>query len=563
MPDDPSRTTIGEFLLRRFREAGVTHLFGVPGDFNLGLMQQLEDAGDPVWVGTCNELNGAYAADGYARLNGLGAVVVTHGVGALSAINGVAGAYSEHVPLICVTGSLPRVVSDRGLLMHHSFADGSQNAFLRAFAEVTAAQAQLTPQNAVREIDRLLDTAWRLKLPVYMEVPSDISYLEVPAPEGPIDMSLPASDRERLRSASGAVVRRLAEAQRPAIVVDLDADRFGVGDLVTALSDLRGIPVATVNTAKGVIDEEHPTFCGSYPGSPTAREIVENSDCAVAIGYRNIDSTTGFFASRLPQNTIDVRAYSVDVNGVNYQAVTLRDLLAEVVRMLPATAIASRAAYPAPTAEQSPPDEEGRLTQSALWRAVQGFLREGDVIIAEDGTAVAGCGGLRLPRGCTFVTQAVWGSIGYTVGSLLGTLIAAPERRHLLFVGDGSFQLTAQELSTILRHDLKPVIFLINNRGYTIERTILGKDARYNDVANWNYAGLPEVLKPSGNARSFVVETADELDHALTTHHDGLVFIELRMDMFDAPADLVRGGHKSAALDYGPRGPQARPGTEI
>lgn len=197
------------------------------------------------------------------------------------------------------------------------------------------------------------------------------------------------------------------------------------------------------------------------------------------------------------------------------------------------------------------------------WERIQAFLRDGDVLIAEDGTSSAGAMGLRLPPECTFITQAVWGSIGYSLGALLGTLIAAPQRRHLLFIGDGSFQLTAQELSTILRHDLKPIIFLINNAGYTIERTILGKTAHYNDVADWAYAQPPKVFRPDTTAESFVVRTVEQLDDVLNTPHDTLVFIESIMDPTDAPTNLITGGHASADVDYGPRGPQHRPGAQI
>src|SRR5579863_9315109 len=168
------KETIGNFLLRRLEEVGIRHIFGVPGDFNLELVQQLENRGRPEWVGNCNELNAAYAADGYARLNGLAALIVTNGVGALSAINGIAGAYSEHVPVICVCGSIPRKAMERGLGMHHTMADGTWDRFMNAYAQVTAAQARLTPGNAVEEIDRLILTAWREKLPVYMELPSDV-----------------------------------------------------------------------------------------------------------------------------------------------------------------------------------------------------------------------------------------------------------------------------------------------------------------------------------------------------------------------------------------------------
>jgi indolepyruvate decarboxylase len=552
--------TVGEFLLRRIREAGVGHAFGVPGDYNLELLQQLEDTGTLEWIGACNELNASYAADGYARLNGLAALIVTNAVGALSAINGVAGSYAEHVPVICVCGSIPLRSMERGLGMHHTMADGTWDRFLGAYAHVTAAQARLTPQNAVTEIDRLITTAWREKLPVYMELPSDIAYLDIEVPAAPLMLAEPPSDPERLRSCAAAIAGRLSEARSPAILVDLDAARFGAAGEIMTLAEKAQVPVAVAPTAKAVIDETFPYYVGLYNGKasqPHVREVIENSDCLLSIGYRPIDLTTGDFTGSLPAGTTHVRGHSVDVGEDNYQAVTLTEVLRAVTDAVPQ--VTSRPARrPAPSvAAGGHGDGSAKLTQAAYWQAIQGYIRAGDVLVAEDGTSYASFG-LQLPPNCTVVSQVIWGSIGYSVGSLLGTLTAAPDRRHLLFVGDGSFQLTAQELSTMLRHDYKPVIFLINNGGYTIERCWLGKTARYNDVANWAYADLPKVFRPDTTARSFVVKTVADLEKALSAPHDSLTFIEAIMDPFDAPTAVINSGNNGADLDYGPRGPQHR-----
>jgi indolepyruvate decarboxylase len=552
--------TVGEFLLRRIREAGVRHAFGVPGDYNLELLQQLEDTGTLEWIGTCNELNASYAADGYARLNGLAALIVTNAVGALSAINGVAGSYSEHVPVICVCGSIPLRSMERGLGMHHTMADGTWDRFLNAYAQVTAAQARLTPDNAVTEIDRLILTAWRDKLPVYLELPSDIAYLDIEVPAAPQILAEPASDPERLRSCTAAIAGRLSEARSPAILVDLDAGRYGAAGEVMTLAEKMQLPVAVVATAKAVIDETFPYYAGLYNGKasqPQAREAIETSDCLLSIGYRPVDLTTGDFTASLPADVIHARGHSVDIGDDNYQAVTLKEVLRGVIDAVPqVTSRGTRQPVP-PVAVADHGDGSAKLTQAAYWRAIQGYIRAGDVLVAEDGTSYASFG-LRLPPDCTVVSQVIWGSIGYTVGSLLGTLTAAPDRRHLLFVGDGSFQLTAQELSTMLRHDYKPVIFLINNGGYTIERCWLGKTARYNDVANWAYADLPKVFRPDTTARSFVVKTVADLEKALSAPNDSLLFIESIMDPFDAPAAVINSGNNGADLDYGPRGPQRR-----
>jgi indolepyruvate decarboxylase len=551
--------TVGEFLLRRIREAGVRHAFGVPGDYNLELLQQLEDSGTLEWVGTCNELNGAYAADGYARLNGMATLIVTNAVGALSAINGVAGSYSEHVPVICVCGSIPLRSMERGLGMHHTMADGTWDRFLSAFAQVTAAQARVTPSNAATEIDRLILTAWREKLPVYLELPSDVAYLDIQVPAEPLELADPPSDAERLRSCAAAIAARLTQAKSPAILVDSDADRYHAAADIIRLADKAQAPVAVAPTAKAVIDETLPRYIGLYDGQgsqPHVREAIEGSDCLLSIAYRPIDLTTGDFTASLPADTIHLRGHSVDIGADNYQAVTLKEVLRAVTDAVPQ--VTSRfAATTTPAAAGNHADGSANLTQAAYWQAIQGYLRPGDVLIAEDGTSY-GSFGLRLPQDCTFVSQVVWGSIGSTVGSLLGTLTAAPRRRHLLFVGDGSFQLTAQELSTMLWHDCKPVIFLINNGGYTIERCYLGKTSRYNDVNTWAYADLPKVFRPDTTARSFVVRTVAELEEALSAPNDTLILIEAVLDRFDAPAGIISGGNVGADLDYGPRGPQHR-----
>jgi len=557
--------TIGEFLLRRLREAGIGHLFGVPGDFNLELLQQLEDTGSLKWIGNCNELNAAYAADGYARLNGMGALTVTNAVGAMIAINGIAGAFAEHVPVILITGSIPLRSIERNLGMHHSTGDGTWDRFLGAFAQVTAGEARLTPFNAVTEIDRLILTAWREKLPVYMELPSDIAYLDVEVPVAPLDMAEPSSDPERLRSCVEAIASQMSNAKSPAILVDQDVGRYGAATEVMGLAEKLQLPVAVTGPAKGVIDETSPHFAGIYNGKgsdPRTREAIEASDCLLSIGYRPIDGTSGDFTAVLPANTIRARGHSVDMGEANYQAITLKEVLRGVIDAVPQASSRGNGHWAGAMPAGTHPDGSAKLTQAAYWEALQGYLQPGDVLLTDNGTSYA-IFGFRLPPKCTVVASVIWGSIGYSVGALLGTLTAAPERRHLLFIGDGSFQETAQELSTMLRHDCKPVIFLINNGGYTIERGYMGKTSDYNDIARWAYTELPKAFRPDTTARSFMVKTVGDLERALSAPNDSLILIESVMDPYDAPAAVIHSSNNGAELDYGPRGPQHRGNAQL
>lgn len=560
------KQSIGDFLLRRLQEAGIRHLFGVPGDYNLGLMQQLEDRGEPAWIGNCNELNASYAADGYARINGLGAMIVTHGVGTLSAVNGIAGAYSEHVPVILISGSLPLRAVQRGDLMHHTLIDPEKGDLCRIFAELTAAQARITPENAVAEIDRLILTAWRRKLPVYMELPSDIPYLEIDVPDSVLKLEMAPSDQENLKASTQMILDRLHAAKSPALLLDIDAMRFGISKQILDLAERFQMQVAMMNCAKGAFPENSSHYVGTYVGSiassPATRDAVEGSDCLLTIGYRRVETTTGFFTEKLPASVIHLNSESVDTAAKNYQGVYIAELLQSLVNSSSHIVTKKQPALPSRSVAFSPSNDP--LTQDAYWKAIQNFLQPGDVIVVEDGASSAGMGRLTLPEGSTYITGAfVWCSIGYATPALLGAILASPGRRHILLTGEGSLQMTVQELSTVMRHDLKPFIFVINNSGYTVERAVLGKDAKYNDVANWRYSELPNVFSRDNKAETYVVQTSSELQKALDTPHSRMVFVESVMDKYDAPIDLIVGGHALADSDYGVPGPQSVANSQI
>ncbi|HVI06156.1 MAG TPA: thiamine pyrophosphate-dependent enzyme [Sphingomicrobium sp.] len=361
-----------------------------------------------------------------------------------------------------------------------------------------------------------------------------------------------------------AIAGRLSAARSPAILVDADAGRYDVTSELMALAEKMQAPVAAINAAKAVIDETFPHYIGIYGGKASeagVRETIESSDCLLSIGFRPIEVTTGDFTVSLPTHTIHARGHSVDVGADNYQAVTLKEVLRGIIDAVPEVTnrVPRRTAAAMPRPHK---DDSGPLTQAAYWQAIQAYLRPGDVLYVDNGTSFVILG-LKFPRGCTFVGSINWGSIGYSVGALLGAMTAAPERRHILLIGDGSFQVSAQELSTILRHDHKPVIMLINNGGYTIERGYLGKTEPYNDVANWTYADLPKVFCPGTSARSFVVKTAGDLQAALSAPNDTMVFIESIMDRHDAPAAVLMSSNKGAEIDYGPRGPQYRENQQL
>jgi TPP-dependent 2-oxoacid decarboxylase len=569
----PMRTTIGEYLLTRLVQAGVTDLIGVPGDFNLNLLEQVEDVDGIRFVGTCNELNAAYAADGYARSRGLGALLTTYGVGELSALNGIAGAAAEHVPMISIAGAPPLFATEGRYDLHHSMADGDFTNMLAAIGQFTAAAVRITPANAAEEIDRALHTALREKRPVHIQVPSDITYLTIEVSGQDFDATPVGSDPERLEAAVEAVLKVFTAAERPAMLIDLDADRHGFAPRLQAFAEATGTPYAQLSSGKAILDETHPLFLGTYNGAlsaPGVREAVESADFLLTTTPRFIEANSGAFSQALPkQACVDFGDQHVGVNGVDYIGITtsdVLDVLLERVGSSPSGADRTATGEAGPGAGDAPSGTDwdvrpgDALTQERLWPRMQRFIREGDTVFAEAGTSNIGLGSQRMPHGVKYVNSGIWGSIGYTLPGVLGSQLADPDRRHLLFIGDGSLQLTVQELSTILREDLKPIIVVLDNGGYTIERWILGMDAEYNDVAGWDYAALPRVFAPGTSMRSYRARTEGELEEALAAigASDAGALLQLKLDRYDAPAGLKGFGPATADFDFGPRGPQKR-----
>ncbi|MDY1046644.1 thiamine pyrophosphate-binding protein [Pseudomonas coleopterorum] len=554
---------IGDFLLRRLHELGINHLFGVPGDYNLAFLEQVEAHDQLQFIGNCNELNAAYAADGYARVRGCGCLLTTYGVGDLSALSGVAGAYAEHVPVVLISGTPPlQAMLDRALL-HHTLMDGNYDNVMIAMAQFTVAQARITVENAAAEIDRVLLTCFRERRPVYLQLPSDLACLLIEVPETALALHASRSDPHQLSELLQRLQRRLAQAAHPVVLVDIDVARFGLTQQVQDLVEALRLPFASMLPAKAVLDENHWLFLGTYVGAgsaPAVRAAVEHSDCIISLGACFSDVSTGLFSQQLqPGALIQLHPYRAQLDGLHFNAVTLGQVLDGLAcTPVERTGIVAPP-HPLSLHPQWLAQANRPLSQARFWTRMGSFIRAGDVVIAENGTSSAGLGGLRMPPAVTYISQPLWGAIGYTLPALLGTQLAQPSRRHLLFIGDGSLQMTVQELSSLMRLNLKPVIFLINNDGYTIERLILGENAGYNDINPWRYAQLPGVLDTRQRSRCHTVHTEAQLDEVLSQQHaqDELLFIEVVMERMDAPESLRRFAKLFTDFDYGVRPPCA------
>ena len=546
---------IGEYLLARLSEMGVRHMFGVPGDFNLWFLEQTIREGSINFIGCCNELNAAYAADGYSRLAGISALATTYGVGELASLSAIAGAYAERVPIVCITGAPPLPAMQQRALLHHTLADGNYENMLNCYREFTVAQTRIEPTNARQEIDRVLRTCWIEKRPVYLQLPSDVAGVRTEPITAPLDLDFPASDPTQLARAISRVSDRISRASAPAFLLDADAERFDLAQLIVLLAEANGIPMAYLIPAKGVIDETHPLAIGIYRGagsSPEVRQAIENSDCLICVGTRFTDVATGLFTHQLDSKSIiDLQPFGLRVGKESFNAVGTAELLSGLLTKNHRTRpfLANRGPRSVARGE---PDANASFTQAAFWPCIEKFLQPGDVLVSDTGTSFFASSNLNLPEGTTFIGQPIWGSLGYALPATLGTCLAAPERRHLLFLGDGAFQMTAQELSTILWRDLNPIIFLLNNDGYTIERLIYGEDSSYNDINPWRYGQFSAAVDPRERVMIHCVRNEAELQSALRATDDSTRphLIELILPRMDAPDSLVRFAKKAAEFDF-------------
>lgn len=542
--------TVIQHVLERLKAIGISDVFGVPGDYAFPVNDAI--CNDPAmrWIGCANELNAAYAADGYARIKGVAALCTTYGVGELSAINGIAGAYAEHLPIFHLVGAPSMSVQSSRAAMHHTLGNGEYDLFYRMTQPVVCAHAVMTPQNVAYETERLIAEALFHRRPVYMAFPADYANQQVLGSAEPI--AAPVSDAETLELATDAIVSALAKADTACLLPGVLVARSGLQASMQALIDRSGLPFATMFMDKSVLDEQQPGFVGMYDGAimtEQVRAFVEGCDQVLAIGTLASDFNTGAFTARLdPARTIAVGHHHVRVGGKTYANVELGDVINALARKL------SRRNWkrmPATSLGEKSGSGSDPITVEALYPRWSEFLRPGDILIGETGTASMGLGFALMPKGASFHNQTLWGSIGWATPASVGAAVAAPDRRVVLVTGDGSHQLTAQEIGQFGRLGLKPVVFVLNNNGYLIER-LLCKDPEiaYNDIAPWRYTELPHALGCDGwfTAR---VTTCAEFDEALeqASKADSGVYIEVVTDAY-AASPLAMKLHESLQSLY-------------
>ncbi len=577
------KVPVAEYIALRLRELGCETLFGVPGATCDPVFDAAARRGLKLVI-TASDLEAGYAADGYARMRGMGAVCVTYGVGTLSLINAIAGAYVERSPVVLLNGGptdedLTRY-REEGTLFSHSIGAvpprGAGEAAipeadllgdLSVFRRVTVQAVRITRSlDAPAQIDATLIAALREQRPVYIEISKGLWGVDVPAPSAPLHVPpAPAAGEDVLAQ---QILARFGVAQKPVLVLGEQIARYGLADAVTALVDKLKIPFVTTYLGKAVISEQASQFAGVYDGEsapPSVSRLLDESDAVLAIGC-----TFGRQYRKLLQDKIDVFMQSGDGQ---YRDRRKASVAADPGRLVAALNAVAWSPVPAHSAGRllagrsfadrraSQPQVAGTgasgLTYDGVVETVSGFLDPGFVVLTDTCLAQYPAADLNMPERRSFVSNAIWNAIGYTPGAAIGVGLAeqdsaaspAAARRPIVICGDGGFQMTAQALSTLSRNNVRAIVIVLDNALYAIEEYVInGRGGYFSNpavppleqlkLARWDYVMLARAM---GVTEAQKVETVADLALALQSARaaQGTVLISASLNPRDLPSELL------------------------
>jgi indolepyruvate decarboxylase len=554
--------TVADYLAQRLYEIGVGHLFSIPGDYIVPFLQRVDDLGQIQRIGNTNEMEAGYAADGYARIHGIGAVAITYGVGSLSLLNTIAGAYVERVPIVVINGSpgtATRLLDrDTGLTWHHMMVDG-ESRDLRIYQTITAAAVQVdNPYRAALDIDFALSACLSEQQPVYLEMFEDVYALPSKRPVKALVSRPVPSVPDNLNAAVTAAAAKIQTARNPVIWAGVEIQRQKQQDALEAFVAQTGIPFCTSLEGKSVLSEDNPLFAGVFDGKSSKHstiDLVNASDCLITLGAWptdiNLLGVTGDEeAGTHPWGDDEIQALrgSVRIGTAYYPQVNLNDLIAALARALKTYRCpVSFEPVQTPIVPSRPSDQ---LTFDNFFARMKSFVNESHVVISDIGFSVLGAMDIPIKVRSGFISQAVWSAIGYAAPAAMGVQFAQPDKRPVVFAGDGAFHMTIQAIGSMVQLGQNPIIFVMNNGIYGVEQWLVdasvflppgdpSKVTPINKLQRWEFSKLAEVFTGSNG---YKVSTMGQLEKALTAIKqtpDCLAIVDVRLPELSLPANAM------------------------
>ena len=533
-------TTVGEYLINQLYSLNIKHIFGIPGDYVLGFYDQLSTSKIKT-ITTCDEQGAGFAADAYARVNGIAAVCVTYCVGGLKLLNTTAEAYAEKSAVVIISGSPGISERKKSSLLHHKIKD--YDTQYNIFKNVTVASTVLDDINTIPiEIERVLSAALQQKLPVYIEIPRDMAYKVV---KGPKECYIPdvIINSKAMNEALEETANMINKSNNPVVVAGVEIQRFGLQNYLLEFLNKSSIPVVSTPLSKSVLSENHPMYLGVYEGAmgyQNVRQYVEQSDCVLMLGSFITDIDFGNSPTPVDQEkTINATSSKIYIKYHNFDGIPLKEYLKNLCKInVKKFQINKKIRKGQKIAIRRNKSLNEKITVNSLFTILNHFITAENIVIADVGDALFGGLDLFIHKGTEFISPAFYLSMGFAIPASLGAQLSNPNIRPIVLVGDGAFQMTGMELSTIAKENLNPIIILLNNDGYRTERSLL--DGPFNNLYCWKYSKITEII---GKGKSYIVETEKQLETALSNANKNpkeYSLIEVRLDRWDSSDALAR-----------------------
>lgn len=505
------KVTVADYLVKKLKFLGIKNVFGLPGDYNFNILDAIIKDDEINWVNSTNELNASYSSDGYARINGYGAVVTTYGVGELSAINGIAGSMAENVPVIHIAGVPKTSFIEKNIIVHHNFSNPNYYLFENAYKNVVETTAYLNFENAKKEIDRVFNVFVNEKKPVYIAIPVDVCEFLIDD-DGFDKIEYKKSDEKALNETVSEIISLIEKAKNPIIFFDYLCKRYNLKNEIKEFINKTNMKFGTFLMGKGIIDETNPNFTGVNGGnlSSFVQNEIKKSDLIITAGYLNADLNTGGFSAFEKEIDIEIRKNETIIKGKVYKNVLLQDVILKLNEKITKTFEKNNFKQ-----IKKKINEKGKIKVDDILPLIETVLDEDDIFTMETGLFSLSGSFLNLKKNMEYLSQTLWGSIGWATPALFGAMMADNKKCHIMFTGEGAHQLTIQEMANFFEYDLKPVIFVLNNNGYTVER-VLSKDPndKFNNITNWNY---PKLIEGFSNNKDYFIKTVSTLESFIKT----------------------------------------------
>jgi indolepyruvate decarboxylase len=535
-------SSIADFLIERLENAGVKHIFGLPGDYVLDFYDKLWNNPKIDVVNTTDEAHAGFAADAYARMSGIGCVCVTYNVGALKIANSVACAYAERSPLVVISGSPGMKERNEDILLHHMVR--SFNCQKEIFEKITCDAVCLdNPAMAGYLIDRAFENLKHYKQPIYIELPRDVANKPLVYDVYKLGTpTAPKSDPENLNEAIEEVTTWVKKAQNPVIMAGVEVARYGLGEKLLKFAERHNLPIVTEYLSKSVVPENHFLFAGLYSGPASddfVRKLVDESDCLLMFGVMLTDMTLNFMPAKFQKRqVVSASANGLKVKSHIYANVNFMDFCNTLFK----AEICQRAAPELPEYEavkEFVPEKGKKITVNRLFEMVETMLTKNTAVIADIGDCLFGAADMTMHNGNLFLSPAFYTSMGFAIPGALGVMMAKPHLRPIVLIGDGAFQMSFGELSTLVNRNLNPIVIVLNNGGYSTERVI--KDGGYNNLRNWSYHTVGDLFFGGSGAE---VRTEEELETAVNKALDSKQLFVLNVVL--GQKDISRGMRRMA-----------------